>query len=108
MDRDNNGVYKARGQYPATGKVNKEFFKWLERNHPCGTKRVNSCGQDRSILIVGVASLIVIINNQDNIWCFGLTAGDNCGQRDAGQTIFRLFCQSSEIKMTQVLVLQHM
>lgn len=70
----------------------KNLLNGLNEIIPCGTKRVNPSGQERSILIAGVANLIVIVINQDNVWCFVLTVGDNCGQRDAGQIRFHLFC----------------
>lgn len=98
MDWEKGGVHEARGQYPAIfiltepARSLKNLWNGLNEIIPCGTKQVNPSGQDRSILIVGVANLIVIIDNQDNVWCFGLTVGDNSGQRDAGQIRFRLFC----------------
>ena len=111
MNLDKGGVPKVRGQYPAIfiltelARSIKNLLNGLNEIIPCGTKRVNPGGQDRFVLLVGVANLIEIINHQVNVWCFGLTVGDNSGQRDAGQIIFRLFCLSSEIEMTQVLVL---
>lgn len=98
MDREKGGVYEARGQDPGIfilaepAGSREHLWNGLNEIIPCTTKWVNPSGQDRSILIAGVANVIVIINNQDNVWCFGLTVGDNSGQRDAGQIRFRLFC----------------
>ena len=69
MNLDKGGVPKARGQYPTifilteTARSIKNLLNGLNEIIPCGTKRVNLGGQDRSVLLVGVTSLIVIINN---------------------------------------------